>query len=250
MAWLKINYYSEALRLPVAMDVLLPEQGSGAYETLYLLHDMGDGHSAWLRRSGVERYAERLPLAVIMPAGHLGWYTNMAFGRDYFRFITEELPALCERTFPLAAHRDGRYIAGAGAGGYGAVKAGLLASSTFAAAGSFSGTLDVLAAYDSMDPRHAMDVFGERELAAGSTNDLNAAVKRIAESDKPKTEMYVSCSIESPNYNNNEKFCKLMKELEQPFIFRTDHGKGNWADWDKELEQFVTWLSERKQRSE
>ena len=41
-----------------------------------------------------------LNLAVVMPTTHLGWYTDMYIGYDYFTYITKELPEIC-RGFAL-----------------------------------------------------------------------------------------------------------------------------------------------------
>jgi putative tributyrin esterase len=200
MAWLHVHLHSEALRMPVPMEVLLPQRLSDdtnpnlrtdRYSTLYLLHDMGDDHTSWIRKSAVERMVEGLPLAVVMPAGHKGWYTDMIYGRDYFRFITEELPVLCERIFPLSGAREERFIAGAGMGGYGAVKAGLLASHMFSTAASFFADVEVERIWDKLDPRMAHDIFGERAGLEGSSHDLFTAAEQLVQSDKPKPQLYM-----------------------------------------------------------
>ncbi|WP_281886635.1 hypothetical protein [Paenibacillus sp. YYML68] len=107
MSWLHMNIHSEALRMPLSLEVLLPEATGTAhtssradtddYRALYLLHPLGGDHTSWLRRTSIERYIDGLPVAVIMPQGLLGCNTNTVYGRDYYTFITEELPALCER---------------------------------------------------------------------------------------------------------------------------------------------------------
>ena len=38
-------------------------------------------------------------LAVVMPTVHRGFYTDQKDGYDYFTFVGEELPAICERFF-------------------------------------------------------------------------------------------------------------------------------------------------------
>jgi S-formylglutathione hydrolase FrmB len=85
MAWLSINYNSEVLHLPVAMEVILPEnldydKESEPCKTIYLLHDMGENHTSWVRNSSIERYVKNFNVAVVMPAGDLGYYTDMLYG--------------------------------------------------------------------------------------------------------------------------------------------------------------------------
>lgn len=255
MAWLHMHFHSEALRMPVPMEVLLPQHISagtrkvkdpGPYQTLYLLHGMSRDHTAWIRQTSIERYIEDLPLAVVMPAGHLGWYTDMAYGRDYFRFITEELPAFCERTFPLSRVREDRFIAGSSMGGYGAMKAGLHAPGTFSAAASFSGAMDVVRFYEELDSKLAADVFGSKAAAAGSVNDLFALAERFTEADKQLSRLYMWCGTEDYLYDDNIHFKEHALQLGLPLTYEEGPGGHEWKHWDKCLERLLEWLPVRK----
>ena len=102
MAFLRVDFYSEALGSGTGMNVLLPEAaqgigfdasaGTGALPVLYLLHGLSDDHTAWMRRTSLERYAASRRLAVVMPCGGRSFYTNEAHGGRYWDFISEELP--------------------------------------------------------------------------------------------------------------------------------------------------------------
>ncbi|WP_248926778.1 alpha/beta hydrolase [Paenibacillus hamazuiensis] len=256
MAWLHVHYHSETLRMPVPMEVLLPQHVSkgagktidpGPYPALYLLHGAGDDHTAWLRRTSIERYAEDLPLAVVMPAGHLGWYTDMAYGRDYFTFIAEELPAVCERMFPLSGARERRFIAGADMGGYGAMKAGLLASDTFGAVASISGAMDAVSLFERLDPQLAADIFGSKETLPGSVNDLFAAAEQAARTDGPRSALYISCGTGDVLYEENVRFKEHALKLGLPLTFDEGPGdRGGWAYRDACLERLLKWLPLRE----
>lgn len=254
MAWLHVHFHSEALRMPVPMEVLLPQHVAGGtrrtgdpgpYQALYLLHGRSDDHTAWMRRTSVERYVERLPLAVVMPAGHLGWYADAALGRDYFRFISEELPAVCERLFPLSADREDRFIAGLSMGGYGAMKAGLRAPGTFAAAASFSGALDVLATYDRLGPQAVSDILGSRESLQGGFDDLFAAAKALAASGEPKPDLYMWCGTEDFLYDQNVRFRDHARRLGLPLTYEEGPGDHQWSYWDRCIERILQWLPVR-----
>jgi putative tributyrin esterase len=251
MAWLHVHYNSEVLRMPVPMEVLLPQhvaggsrrvEDPGPYQTLYLLHGMSDDHTAWMRRTSVERYVEKLPLAVVMPAGHLGWYTDMVYGKDYFKFITEELPTICERMFPLSSSREDRFIAGLSMGGYGAMKAGLLSSNTFCAAASFSGAMDTMDVFNRIDEKLSSDVFGSREVLKGSKNDLFAAAEKLAQSDKLRSELYMWCGTDDFLYDANIRFKEHALKLGLPLTYEEGPGDHQWKYWDKCIERILQWL--------
>ena len=117
MAFLDFHFYSEALSLTCAVHVLLPQPAGSPtgtaglppgqkYPTLYLLHGLSDDHTIWMRRTSIEHYAAERNLAVVMPAVARSFYQDMASGPKYWTFLSEELPALCQRCFPLSAVRE------------------------------------------------------------------------------------------------------------------------------------------------
>ena len=99
----EVKFYSETLTLHSTMHILLPQRlladaqkkPQKKFRTLYLLHGHSDDHTAWQRFTSIERYAEGLNLAVVMPAVHLSFYNDMAHGLKYWQFISEEVPARC-----------------------------------------------------------------------------------------------------------------------------------------------------------
>ena len=134
------------------MEVIIPQQTEGQigighvekqnkYPVLYLLHGMTDNQTIWTRNTSIERYAAEHGIAVVMPNAHLGWYTDMQYGFDYFTFFSEELPTLCERFFPCISNdpKD-RFVTGNSMGGYGAFKLGLTCPEKFAAIGGVAGS--------------------------------------------------------------------------------------------------------------
>ncbi|WP_199613952.1 alpha/beta hydrolase [Paenibacillus alkalitolerans] len=251
MAWLHVHYHSEVLRMPVSMEVLLPQHVAGGwrsvndpgpYPALYLLHGMSDDHTAWMRRTSIERYVEDKPISVVMPAAHLSWYTDMAFGREYFRFITEELPAFCERMYPISSAREDRFIAGLSMGGYGAMKAALNAPERYSAAASFSGEMDALKTYDRLPSQLSSDIFGSRERLEGGVNDLFASASRLAASDGPRPNLYMWCGTEDFLHEENVRFQQHAKSLGLPLEYEEGPGGHSWQCWDTCIERTIPWL--------
>lgn len=153
----RCNFFSKTLLNHVDLDILLPSMPDndciGAsldeiyrerapWPTLYLLHGALDDHSCWLRHTAIERYAEAAGMAVIMPSGQNGFYTNAKYGLNYFDFITEELPRLVQNLFPVSRRREDTYIAGPSMGGYGATKCALRCPDRYQAFADLSGAVD------------------------------------------------------------------------------------------------------------
>ena len=175
MAFLTLNFHSDALGMASEIAVILPQSattqiGMGGsrteeFKTLYLLHGLSDDHTIWERRTSIERYASRYGIAVVMPNAHRSWYCDMAHGGNYYTYIAKEVPALCRSFFRgMSDKKEMNYIAGLSMGGYGALKIALRNPGAFAGVASFSGALDPADSdHIYIDASYWADVFGPFE---------------------------------------------------------------------------------------
>lgn len=247
MAHLVVDYYADALGVQTRMHVLLPQRlAAGKAKTLYLLHGMSDDEGTWMRRTSIERYAEEKGLAVVMPDGGLGWYTDMYRGLAWFRFISEELPALCRRFFPiLSDKREDTWIGGNSMGGYGALKCALRAPRTFSRVISLSGALDAAdTAINNTVPatrRYWEDVFGPAEDVSGSENDLFAAATALTD-PALRPRIYMWCGTEDFLYAQNIRMRDHLRALGYDLMYEESPGDHQWRHWDKKIADALDWL--------
>ena len=257
MALIDCKFFSETLGLSCSMNVILPQPttaqigmngraGTGKHPVLFLLHGLSDDHSIWLRRTSIERYAAPLGLAVVMPAVDRSYYADMACGgHPYWTFLSQELPALCRNFFPISDRREDTFAAGLSMGGYGAFKLALHCPEQFAAAGSFSGALDVARWWPEADPAHNLDfhnIFGSPEQFAGSDNDLFALATRLAASPAPQPQLYQCCGTEDFLYDGNQHFRNHATQLGLPLTYEEGPGTHEWGYWDRQVQRFLSWL--------
>ena len=247
MAHLVVDYYADALGVQTRMHVLLPQRlAAGKAKTLYLLHGMSDDEGTWMRRTSIERYAEEKGLAVVMPDGGLGWYTDMYRGLAWFKFISKELPALCRRFFPiLSDKREDTYIGGNSMGGYGALKCALRAPRTFSRVISLSGALDAAdTAINNTVPatrRYWEDVFGPAEDVSGSENDLFAAATALTD-PALRPRIYMWCGTEDFLYAQNIRMRDHLRALGYDLMYEESPGDHQWRYWDKKIADALDWL--------
>lgn len=250
MIWSDFHFYSQALGIQTAAYVLLPEdevlrkRGGKPLPTLYLLHGLSDDHTSWLRNTRIAKYAVDYELAIVMPAANRSFYTDMAHGAKYWTFVSEELPGLMERCFPLATTRAGRFAAGLSMGGYGAMKLGLQKPGRYAAVAALSAPLMLQEAFrfDS-DPawHHEMEgVFGdEASLRAGEGN-LSLSAEALPPELAPR--MYAACGTDDFLFEANEAF---MKRFGPKFAIRyvtTPGAAHTWDYWDVQIREVLRWL--------
>jgi Predicted esterase len=250
MALLHVQYTSNVLSLNVSMNVLLPEhpcpRPDGLWPTLYLLHGYWGDHTDWQRRTLLERYVEGMNLAVVMPAGHNSFYTDISRGPRYFEHISEEVPTLCERMFPLSSKREDRFVAGLSMGGYGAFKVALRCPDRFAAGASLSGVMDVVGAMEEYGQERRterlMEAFGTAQEQRGGENDLLAVASRLIESKTPLPRLYMACGTEDFLYENNRSFLAAVGES-LGIVYEEGPGEHTWNFWDAYIQRVLKWLA-------
>lgn len=259
MALLHCDFFSDVLGLSTSMAVVLPQTTSGQigmesvarrerHPTLYLLHGLSDDHTIWQRRTSVERYVADLGLAVVMPAVHRSFYTDMERGYRYWTFVSEELPAIARSFFPLSAEREDTFVAGLSMGGYGAFKLALRCPGRYSAAASLSGALDVANLFTQQPEREEewTNVFGDLDALAGSENDLFHLAEALARSDGPRPKLYQWCGTDDGLYDGNVRFRDKAKDLGLDLTYDESPGGHEWACWDTHIQHVLRWLPLRR----
>lgn len=258
MALLHVNFFSEAMRMNMEMDVILPQKANtmigmesnaseGKIKTVYLLHGLTDDHTTWQRRTSIERYASKYGIAVIMPTGHRTFYTDTAYGMKYWTYASRELPAICHELFPqLSDRKEDNLVAGLSMGGYGAWKMAL-GTSLFGAGASLSGSLDMLQIYESGCSDHLISkeeydgIFGSPDKLRGSDDDLCALLKKRMESGEKPPRLYGWCGTSDFLYQVNKKVWKIAEELGYDLTLEESEGNHQWKYWDNKIQDVLSW---------
>lgn len=256
MALMHVDFFSDVLGVAANMDVIMPQHSTrligmdtadwvGSCPTLYLLHGLSDDHTIWQRRTSIERYTANLPLAVVMPTVQRGFYTDQKQGYDYFTFISEELPALCEQFFHLSSAREDRFAAGLSMGGYGAMKLGLRCPDRYAAVASLSGGLDIERRLqdDEQSPyaREMQRTFGTKKQFLGSDDDLFALAEKLAASDGPRPAIFSCCGTEDSLLPENRDFAEAFGD-KLHITYEEGPGAHSWDFWDTWIQRVLEWL--------
>ncbi|MFC0216210.1 alpha/beta hydrolase [Paenibacillus chartarius] len=256
MALIQCDFFSETLGLSTSMTVILPQStrsqigmegkaAGGKHPTLYLLHGLSDDHTIWLRRTSIERYVAHLGLAVVMPAVHRSYYTNMAEGLNYWTFVSEELPALARSFFPLSSAREDNFAAGLSMGGYGAFKLALRRPEQFSAAASLSGALDAYRS-NGLNAEEVRRIFGEPGSTASDNDLFVLAEQGAAQPALELPKLYQCCGTEDFLYHDNIRFRDHAARLGLDLTYEEGPGTHEWGYWDEQIRRVLDWLPLRK----
>lgn len=250
MAFFQCSIFSGSLGKNVSVNILLPQEvdsqfgtsikgeNNKKYPVLYLLHGYSDDHSAWMRRSAIERYVDDKKLIVVMPDGGKSFYRNYGSNDNYRDFIALELPRFLERYLPANTSRESSYIAGLSMGGYGALAIGLEYLNNYRKICAMSSVADIVEAF-TMEcfVKQKIQLFGDIELK-NSEHDLFYLLSKNNNSPiKPKLEL--SCGTEDFLYHQNAKLINHLKSLNYEFTYDERPGTHNWEFWDESIKNFL-----------
>ena len=254
MALIHLNFFSEALGVSSSVDIIMPQQTSGkeiGLETnsndddfppcLYLLHGLSDDHTIWQRRTSIERYAAAKGIAVVMPCVNRSFYADMAYGPNYWTYVSEELPKIIHSMFKISKDPKKTFVAGLSMGGYGAMKMALRNPEKFAAAASLSGSMELKSFGDTKLNPEAKIIFGDTP-PINNENDLFFLAKRLKEENIDIPELYIVCGTEDFLYEENQNFKKHLENLNIKHTYDEEPGTHEWGFWDKHIQNILNWL--------
>ncbi|WP_211749984.1 alpha/beta hydrolase family protein [Paenibacillus sp. Marseille-Q4541] len=251
MAYISIETGSPTLRMTTSIHVISPsEYGTPAGSTLYLLHGAGDNASTWHRLTTVEQYAQKYGCTVIMPGVNRSYYTDMAYGLDYFHYITEELPTVVNNLLHMNTDPAHTYVAGLSMGGYGALKCALTYPDRYRKAVSLSGVTDI--AQRLQDPKMSADVaremqgvFGEK-LEVSSEQDIYALAEKLIREQAKLPSILCCCGESDPFMKMNREFAAYMGGTPYEFEYVEGPGTHDWMFWEEHLKTTFEFLFEEK----
>jgi S-formylglutathione hydrolase FrmB len=221
--------------------VIIPENAPGPFPVLYLLHGLSDDHTAWTRRTSIERYVQGVPLMVVMPNGERGWYSDSATvpTSAFETFITSDLIGFVDGAFQTKACREGRAVCGLSMGGYGAFKLALKHPDLFRAAASLSGALDLRARLNPDNPRYdeMRLVFGE---TLSASDDVLALIETADRSTMPA--LWMDCGAEDGLLDGNRRTHEHLNSLGIAHDYSERPGGHSWDHWDKVIVDALVFL--------
>lgn len=244
MASINLSFRSDVLERTVPLRALVPLEDAlrVPMPALYLLHGLYGSEQDWFQYTRVILWARAKGLAVFCPAGENGFYVNQAAsGKEYLRYIGQELPDFTRRLFPISHRREDTFIAGLSMGGYGALNAGFTYPETFGKVAALSAALRPWRRMDKPQggcvqrPAYARVLFGE-----DTTPWDTLTLARQCGARAP--ELWLSCGAQDDLLEENIALVEGLRQAEIPAYFDQPPGAHTWDFWDREIQRVVDWL--------
>jgi S-formylglutathione hydrolase FrmB len=226
-----LHFDSPALAGPTTYSVILPDPekaGPGPYPVLLQLHGRYDDHRAWLEKSRLWSYVERLPLIVVMPSGGKFWWSNVtpqgasnSYALDYEDYLVHDLWAHVNATFPVRA--GARWaVGGLSMGGFGSIRLGLKHPDHFCSIFAHSSVIPTDGELEQMLPL----------ISPAQRADMDCyrwAGKRTRD-DMPR--LGFDCGLDDHLLRDNRRFHAHLEHLGLPHTYDEHPGGHNWDYWD------------------
>ncbi len=246
MAFIELSFFSDTLQKEENVNVILPHGDYDAEnfpprKTLYLLHGAYGNYNDWMRRTGIERYAQEKGLCVIMPSGYLSGYMDMLHGGKFYEYVVDELPRRMKSFFPISDKREDTYIAGLSMGGTGSLILGLSRPEQYSVIGSLSAGMEYL--YDFLDDEIILD---ERDGKQEYRKQVFENAEKIASGEKPSVRIFMSIGTEDSLLDKARETKNYIYSLKGDGIelsYNESKGRHNWEFWDREIKNFLNFLN-------
>jgi putative tributyrin esterase len=233
-----INLDSPALSGMTTYTIILPDPavaGPGPYPVLLQLHGMHDDHRAWIEKSRIWVYVERLPLIVVMPSGGNFWWSNLHLGPGsggagpefnlrYEDYLVHDLREHVQSTFP--ARKDAKWaIGGLSMGGYGAIRLGLKHPDRFCSIYGHSSAIP--------NQEEILQRIPTSDRDALADMDCYHWAKQRTPADLPR--LSFDCGTDDFLLKQNRRFHAHLEQLSLPHTYKEYPGGHTWDYWDTHI---------------
>ena len=257
---LRGNFSSNTLHMSTNIQMFVPDNRSGPYRVVYLLHGLHGDQGTWLDNTMLPVYAKEYNAVFVMPEVGRSFYLNLKYGRRYFDYVSNELPAVIGRILNISSKREDTAVMGCSMGGYGALMVALDRPELFGFCGGistaclyFKPMLEAL----KKDPEpylktgaEAHEVFKDFKRVYGEgleyrrDYDILELVKDFP-ADKPKPRIYATCGTEDKLRQDNLNLAEEMKNLSFDFTYEEWPGEHDWYFFNEALKKTLkVWYGE------
>ncbi len=249
MAYLKIEYFSNALRRGTSFEMLIPndsrdnmylEKPAKPMRALFLLHGYSGKAGNWVP----EELAYRYNIAVIMPSAENSFYLNgLSTGHAFQTMLGEELVAFARNAFSLALKPQDTAIAGLSMGGYGALHTGLAYPDTFGKIAALSSAL-IVHGIAHMKPgedngvanyEYYRECFGDLETVEQRETNPEVQILRLKEEHRPIPEINMYCGTEDFLLEPNREMHAFLEKEQVPHFYQESPGSHDMTFWSKAI---------------
>lgn len=261
MANFQVQYYSSALHRKTTFLAAIPNdirtdipRTLNAHQkrptkALFILHGYTGMMESWVSEELMNHYN----VAVFSANAENSFYLDAeATGHQYETMLAIELVDYVRKTFGLAMHPEGTYIAGISMGGFGAVHTGLAHPDRFGKIAGLSSAL-IVHQIAGMRPGDMSDgvlanyayyagCFGDLETVETRDTNPEVLVRKLKEKGEKIPEIYLCCGSEDFLIEPNRAFHRFLTEEGVPHEYHESKGIHDGVFWAEYEPKALAWM--------
>ncbi|WP_372771914.1 alpha/beta hydrolase [Mangrovibacterium sp.] len=227
--------------------VILPDSYANQKEqfpVLYLLHGATGDFKDWLKKvPDLAKYADLYNFIIVCPdGGFTSWYFDSPVdpAMKYETYISQELVAQVDQSYPTIKGRHGRAISGLSMGGHGAFYLAFRHQDIWGAAGSTSGGLDIRPFPNNWDLSKRLGIYADNQ----ENWEKNTVINQVHLLDGKKLKLIFDCGIDDFFYDANNRMHELLLERNIPHDYTARPGKHNNEYWANSIKYQLLFFSD------
>lgn len=230
-----IAVYSNAMERDLKSVVIIPDDCSKNYPTVYLLHGHGGYYGSWLKiKPELKDLSDQYGMIFVCPDGEKSWYWDspVCDTIKFETYITNELVPYIDNNYPTLKSRESKAITGLSMGGQGAMHLAIRHLDIFGIAGSTSGGVDIRNFPENWNMN---ELLGEKRKNKKRWNKF-AIYNQIEKLNDGDLKIIIDCGTEDFFFKvNNNLHKKLLKRgIKHDYIIRP--GAHNLEYWNNSIE--------------
>ncbi len=259
-----LSLKSRTLEQQMHYSVYLPagyEFSRKTYPILYLLHGMGDNHTAWIRNGQIQQITDKAislgqidPVVIIMPDAGMSYYMNSIDGKYLYEdYFFHELMPYIEHTYRITAGKRYRSIAGQSMGGYGALLYAFHRPDLFNTCIALSPGIRT---DEQINQLSAPDYNQRYQIPLGPAEPDTPRIteyyrerysilhltSRIPDKLKNAVRLYIDCGDDDYLYKGNSLLHILLRDRHIPHEYRVRNGGHNWKYWREGIQDGLLYM--------
>ncbi len=233
---------SDSNQVIVASPTTFDMNKQGGYSYIVMLHGYSGNQDQWNEDADLQALSDKYNILLVLPdGGYDSWWldTDLLSGRNYDTHLHQELTIWVVETLNGSANPTQHGIMGLSMGGFGAFLQALKHPSSYAAAASLSGVMDITRHPNSWGLAKSLGRYTNNRKKWDSNNPLNLTQRPLK---RPLPDFLLICGRDDFAFPENQAMIHQMKRMGYSAELKEEAGAHTHTFWKTHVEAAIEFI--------